>query len=359
MRRGRIFIYMAVIVIIGLVVVYILLKQYSKPTIQAPPTPSLVDVFIAGQNIPQGSTINEDSLDTVQLPQDKIKEIMFTADQKDQLIGKLAKYPLQQGVMITRQMVVETTTEIAASGPPWISMISPSMTAIAVPISRLASVAYGIADGAHVNVIACLLFVDVDPSFQSNLPNYTAIVTGYGTLLNKLPILSAGINSGGAAGAQGRVEYDPTLQQPFYVVPSEAQRPRPVCQMIFQDVVVIRLGTFPLQTASQEVSITQPQPTPEGPTEPAVTPIPPDIVTLMVSPQDAVTLTYLVYSGAKFTLTLRGAGDQSRIETEAATLQYVLSQYAIPVPAKLPYALQPRIDELLSPILPNDNVIVP
>jgi pilus assembly protein CpaB len=90
-----------------------------------------------------------------------------------------------------------------------------------------------------------------------------------------------------------------------------------------------------------------------------VTPPPPDIVTLMVSQQDAVTLTYLVYTGAKFTLTLRGAGDQSRIETEAATLQYVLSQYAIPVPAKLPYALQPRIDELLPPILPNDNVIVP
>ena len=43
------------------------------------------------------------------------------------------------------------------------------------------------------------------------------------------------------------------------------------------------------------------------------------------------------------------------LATEAATLQFLLSQYNIPVPAKLPYALQPRIDALTSPSLPNDG----
>lgn len=361
MRRGRIFIYLAFILIVALGAVILLMRQFAIRPAQEVPTPSMVDVIIAGQNIPQGVTITEDLLDTVQLPQDQVGAVMFTVDQKDQVIGKLAKYPLDQGVMITRPMVVESVTELAPSGPEWVSLISPSMTAIAIPTSRLASVAYGVADGAHVNVIACLLLIDVDPSYQSRLPNYTAVVTGTGFLPEKLPTLSVSITSGLEPSSQGRVELDPSLQQPFYVVPSEPQRPRPVCQMIIQDVVVLRMGDFPLQTENQQPIADQAQPTPEAQAQagPEAVPPHPDIVTLMVSPQDAVTLSYLVYSGAKLTLSLRGTGDQSRVETEAATLQYVLSQYAIPVPAKLPYAMHPRIDELLQPFMPNDFVIVP
>ena len=88
-------------------------------------------------------------------------------------------------------------------------------------------------------------------------------------------------------------------------------------------------------------------------------PTAPDIVTLIVSPQDSITLSYLVYSGAKITLTLRNALDDTRVATEAATLQFLLSQYNIPVPAKLPYAMQPRIDDLSSTFLPNDVVTIP
>jgi pilus assembly protein CpaB len=69
-------------------------------------------------------------------------------------------------------------------------------------------------------------------------------------------------------------------------------------------------------------------------------------------------MTYLIYSGAKITLTLRKASDESRVSTEATTLQFLLSQYNIPVPAKLPYSMQPRVDELFSPFLPGDVVTV-
>jgi pilus assembly protein CpaB len=82
------------------------------------------------------------------------------------------------------------------------------------------------------------------------------------------------------------------------------------------------------------------------------------MVTLIVTPQDSITMSYLIYSGAKITMTLRKATDESRVATEAATLQFLLSQYNIPVPAKLPYAMQPRIDELISPFLPGDVVTV-
>jgi pilus assembly protein CpaB len=80
----------------------------------------------------------------------------------------------------------------------------------------------------------------------------------------------------------------------------------------------------------------------------------------MVSPQDAVTLNYLIFSGAQITLTLRNPNDVDNYPpTEAATLQYLLSQYNIPVPAKLPYSLEPRIDSLVPPYMPNDAVSSP
>jgi hypothetical protein len=79
----------------------------------------------------------------------------------------------------------------------------------------------------------------------------------------------------------------------------------------------------------------------------------------VVAPQDAVTLTYMIYANIPLNLTLRRSGDDSRQDTEAATLEYLLSQYDIPVPVKLAYALTPRIDVLELPFLPNDVVTVP
>ena len=107
----------------------------------------------------------------------------------------------------------------------------------------------------------------------------------------------------------------------------------------------MKAGNFGLAPAGAEAAAQQPQAAPQAP----------DIVTLIVSPQDAVTLSYMIYTNAKINLTLRNPSDQSRLATEAATLQFLLSQYNIPVPAKLPYALQPRIDTLTAPALPNDG----
>jgi pilus assembly protein CpaB len=85
----------------------------------------------------------------------------------------------------------------------------------------------------------------------------------------------------------------------------------------------------------------------------------PDIVTLIVSPQDSVTLSYLVYTNAQIMMALRNPGDDARQATEASVLQFLLSQYNIPVPAKLPYAMQPALNVLVAPSLPNDAATVP
>jgi pilus assembly protein CpaB len=106
--------------------------------------------------------------------------------------------------------------------------------------------------------------------------------------------------------------------------------------MILQDIQVLHVGSFSL--VDQAPASTTPQPGGQGGPTPAAV-ANPDIITLIVSPQDAVSLVYLMNSNFMLTLTLRAPDDNTRAETEAATLQYLLSQYAIPVPAKLPYGV--------------------
>jgi len=353
MRRGRIFIFLALILLIALGGIFFFLKSRSTPSQEVVQGPVLVDIVVAEQNIPQGAEITDDVLGKISLPEGTNFGVMFRYEQREELVvGKVARYPIQQGVVITQPMI-GVAGDIAASGPDWatMSLIPSGMTAISLPVTRLSSVSYGVADGAHVNVIACINFVDVDSAFQSKLPNNTASVSAAGYPVES-PNLTAIV---GAAGSpQGRVELDATLQQPMYVVPSEAQRPRPVCQTILQNAVVLKLGNFPLKDASsQEATPPTGEETAAAPadgTQPTQE-VKPDVVTLVVSPQDATSLTYLLYSGANLNLTLRGTDDASRIETKAATLQFLLSQYAIPVPAKLPYAFEPRIDQLSAPVL--------
>ena len=346
MRRGRILIFLILILIVALVVAFVAIRALL-PALQAQTarTPAVVSVqiFVTGQNIAQGATITEDELSTITVPSDKVSAVEFTVDEKGQLVGKVAKFPLEQGVVITTAMVTDSSQSVAIAGPQWASLIPPGMTAVSIPASRLSLASYGIADGAHVNVNACFLFVDVDPNFQTITPNKTAVLTATGFPKDTWPVLTLSVS--GPQGSAGRLELDPSLQQPFYYVPSEAQRPRVVCQTILQNVTVMKRGNFALSPVAPAAQQQQ---------APATAELAPDIVTVVVSPQDAVTLSYMVYTNAQIMMTLRNPSDQSRLATEAATLQFLLSQYNIPIPAKLPYAQEPAITNLTAPALPND-----
>ncbi len=356
MRRGRIFIFLALILIIGLAVAALVFRQFfggGGGTQANAPQPTTVQIYIAGQNIPQGEPITEEFLGTIDVPQDKLASVMFTTSQTEDLVGKIAKYPIDQGVVITRTMVSDG--EVAAGGPEWAANIPEGMAAIAIPTTRLESVAYGVRDGAHVNVSACFLFTDVDPSYQTELPNRVSVLTAPSNVPPpEMPGVTLGVYPPDALLPQGRTEVESAFQQGIYVVPSEQQRPRMVCQMLLQNVMVMKMGSFPFQQAPVDTGQAE-QPQAQVVQQPDQNP---DIVTLIVTPQDSVTMSYLIYSGAKITMTLRKATDESRVATEASTLQFLLSQYNIPVPAKLPYAMQPRVDELISPFLPGDVVTV-
>jgi pilus assembly protein CpaB len=310
------------------------------------------------QPIPLGGIITADELDYLAYPTSATIEGMFT--NIGDVVGKRARYELQPGVPLTQNMVADSAADVSQTGSDTALQIPTGMVAFPIPIDRFSSLAYGLRAGDHVNVISTMLLVDVDGNFQTIQPNNVGAVLGPGgalitgsqgattlTIDGLLNVLTAQAANGGSP--QGQAVADPLTNQTFYVVPSEPQRPRLVSQTLLQDIVVLHVGNF-LFTDQNGDEVQPPSTTTDalGNSIPA-TINPPDLITLIVSPQDAVTLNYLIYAGADLTLALRSGGDDSTITTEAVTLEYLLTTYNIPVPTKLPYGLSPRVDSLNSP----------
>lgn len=348
MRSARVWIFVVLILVIGLALgVYFISTLMNAQTPETGQVP-LVEIFVTSQNIPQGGAITNDVLTTISIPQDQVITTMYTREEESQLtFDMVSRFPLDQGVVITEAMVVNKNQAVSVAGPAWATLVPPGMTAISIPANRLSLAGYGVADGAHVNVNVCFLIVDVDPTFQSITPNTAGMLQGPGQLQDHLPVISLSGGLEEETGPQGRLELDPSVQQPFYIMPSEDQRPRLSCQLLLQDVVVLKSGDFPLNGGVVTQDPAAQQQTDEAPVKP-------DIVTLIVSPADSITLSYLTYSSVQFHLSIRNPNDTTRVLTDGMTLQLLLSQYNIPMPAKLPYATQPRIDILVPPTLLND-----
>jgi Flp pilus assembly protein CpaB len=395
MRKGRVFLIIALILVLGLAAVALFYfrglpsstGESATETVEAPVV-DMVEVIVITQQTPRGYLLNETVLGTIEIPREMLIEGYFT--DMAAVVGRQARVDLDSNMLLTSSMVVDSPDQLSATGSLAALSIPRGMVAISIPINRLTSVSYAPQPGDHVNVIATLLILDLDTDFQSATPNRNAAVLGAGpgvvvgaetetdlsvdanTDLSKVTGQTIGA---GPTSVIGRTAIDPLLEQTLYVVPSESQRPRLVSQTLLQDAIVLGVGDFPLTDETQEEPTSTPElPPVEGDPESTVDysseypveaelvkaePKLPDLITLIVNPQDAVTLNYLVYAGAQLTLALRPSGDDTRVQTEATTFDFLLTQYNIPVPVKLPYGMEPRVDDLLPPELPNDVVPTP
>jgi Flp pilus assembly protein CpaB len=360
MRRGRIFIFLALILILILVAVFLYTSgllfpeapgEVTSESTPVPPEP-MVEVVIVTQSIKRGQRLDESVLGLVPYRQADFREDMFT--NISQPIGQRAKVDLEPGFILSRNMLTGTAAELSSTGSDAALLIPPGKVAVSVPIDRISSISYAPQRGDHVNVIVTLLFVEVDQEFQSRLPNLSAQVLGPQETEAQSSLAAQAVGGEGSPPI-GRGIVDPVLNETFYALPSESQRPRLVSQTLLQDVVVLQMGEFP---APEEVVTT----TPTEPAVPEAQPAPaqaetttpalyePEVMTLIVSPQDAITLNYLLFNnGARLSFALRGADDSSVVQTEAVTLQFLLDQYNIPIPVKLPYAIEPRVDTMPGP----------
>jgi len=376
MKIGRLLILLALVLVLAVLAVFFVMRRSSTPAAPSGEGQSsatsgdMLPVVVAAQPIRRGTRITEDLLTMVELPTERVLATQLT-DPKE-AIGKLAVRDLTQGMFLTTGDVADKL-QAGSEGSLASLQIPSGYVAISIPMSRLSGVAYALRPGDHVAVLATFPFVDVDTDYQTILPNKVAVVLPPQATENG-QTLTAEVRPSDAV--MGRTSEENELGVPFYVVPSESQRARLVSQMLIKDATVLYVGTFPL--ADQDVTAAQQgqggaaegtegqqqqpqqqgQQSPQGQDTQQAAP-PPDIITLVVSPQEAVTLKYLVDRQVVMTLALRAGGDSADITTDAVTLSYVLDSYGVVVPAKLPYDIAPGLQLVMPPVLKNDIVVVP
>jgi len=304
------------------------------------PTPlQLTEIVIAVQELPRGIPIppNAVALRPWPLESAPINGITNLED----VVGKIARTDIFREEPILSNMVVDDLTGLARVGSDAAAILPDGLRAIAVPMDRLTSIAYAIQDGDRVDVIMSMLFVDVDEEFQTILPNRVTLVS-QDPETQEIQLTTA---------IEGRL--DPLGFGNAVVGPSERQRPRLVTQRTIQDALVVHVGEFPPDGRFIGVPAT---PTPAGEADtqaeggggnatavPTPTFARPNIVTLGVTPQDAVVLTYAIEARLPLTFVLRSARDTSRAATDPVTLDYIMTEFNIQLPGRRPYSIEPAI----------------
>ena len=180
MRRGRILILLALILILGLFAVAVFYLNFLQPTqvtqdVVATPTPiDMVNVIVITQRVPRGNQLDETVVGMIPIPRDLVIQGYYT--DVAEVVGRRARVDLEPNMIVTSGMIVDSSAMISETGSDAAIFIPRGMVAVSIPINKLSSVSYAPQAGDHVNVIASMMFVDLDTEYQAILPNNTATV---------------------------------------------------------------------------------------------------------------------------------------------------------------------------------------
>lgn len=332
-------------------------QQQQQPIPQATPLPTItpipmVEVVVAIQDIPRGTVIRPETVQIYPWPADAVP--VNAISNPEDVINRIARTDIFREQPILGNLIVEDFQNLTAIGSDAALITPPNRVLIAVPMNRLTSVAFALQPGDRVDIIASFLFVDVDQTFQSAEPNQ----------FNLISVIQDGGDPATGRGGSVQVNFGesslrgafdtrliPTVGSwPVLVLPSENPRPRLSVQRTVTDAQVIWIGDFPedgrLFRPAPSPTPLNPSPTPEGQAQQQAAPTerpPRDIVTLAVSPQDAVVLAWYIEARIPFTFVLRSAVATALPQTDPVTLDYIMSRFNILVPEKFNYSIEPAI----------------
>lgn len=315
--RGRFFIILGVVLLAlaivgGLLIAVLQLRGTGIPGVpSARPTeegatevaPETKDVVVALQNIGEGEKIRPDAVGVRPVEVDKLPEDPIL--DPGTVISKLARRDIYQAEVLVDDMVI-AVEDVQRLGGRASSLIPPGRVSIAIPVTQLAAVNYAIQAGDRVDVLISGSFVDVDPDSQIETP-LTFI---------------------------GEEDCQPGCQ----IVGDQIQRT--FTQLTIDDAEVLGLGVWgaPPSTPGEEAAPA------EGEGEAAAVEGEPasafDSIILIVTPQDAAVLKYVLENRFLVDLVLRSREDRDPHKTEQVTLEYIMARFGISPPAKLPYTLK-------------------
>jgi Flp pilus assembly protein CpaB len=311
--RGRFFIILGVVLLVLAIlggVLIIVLQGGGIPGVpSAQPTeegatevaPETRDVVVALQNIGEGEKIRPDAVGVRPVEVDKLPEDPIL--DPGTVISKLARRDIYQAEVLVDDMVI-AVEDVQRLGGRASSLIPPGRVSIAIPVTQLAAVNYAIQAGDRVDVLISGSFVDVDPDSQIEMP-LTFI---------------------------GEEDCQPGCQ----IVGEQVQRT--FTQLTIDEAEVLGLGVWGAPPSGEEAAA------PEGEGETAEAAGVPssafDSIILIVTPQDAAVLKYVLENRFLVDLVLRSREDRDPHKTEQVTLEYIMTRFSLSPPAKLPYALK-------------------
>jgi Flp pilus assembly protein CpaB len=296
------------------------------------PTVGLREVVVSLQTVPRGWQMTEAELAMDLRPADEVTSNMIL--NIEDAIGLYARQDIYQGETLTNDTLAKDPRQIAAENFGPSSLIPAGWVAMAVPMDRLNSVAYGYAPGDSVDVMMTFTLNPLDPEFQTLLFNSATF------FLQDPEAEGASPSTIFVIDPYGRFESLPTGDL-AHIAPSEnTQRPAPV-SIILQNARVIEVGAWhpPLPalapTLTPEPNTT---PTPGGP-PPTPTPPPPDVVLIALPPQQQLFLKYAVEVGSDIDFALRAVGDGQLYTVQQLDINYLLAQFGINVPTDAVFAI--------------------
>jgi Flp pilus assembly protein CpaB len=333
--RSRTLILLGVVVLLGAVVVVVLMMRGGGGGAPATPTPEpLTMIVVAAQDIAQSQEILSGTVALRVWPKEQLPPGFLT--RVEDAVGQYAKSDIPAGLPVLSSMIAPEYSRTVQPSE-LTKQIPAGKVAVALPVTRLSSVAYALKAGDHVDVLATYWVLDLDQDFQTKLVNKYLMASPQ----KDGGVQLAPVDPGGRE--QGTLFGYPVLEQP-----AEGQRARLVAQLTVQNMVVLGVGDWLSQVQPAEAA---PTPIPGQPTPAPVEATAPDIITVVVDPQDALVLKFLRESGAVMDLALRSLEDtEQTFATESVTLQYMFTRFAVTEPPKLKYGVEPAPPATPTPV---------
>lgn len=344
--------------------------ETGQPAPTATPSVRYEEVVVTTIDIPLGQRIDEDYLGIELRPDTNIAvQAGYTFNDMEEVAGRIARVPIAEGQAVLNSMIALSPTDLASMGSDLSLYVEQGNVAIAMPINRYSGAAYAMRPGDLVDVMMSLSVINIDPAFQTALPNLThrvdpfALQEGNEFLFDPL--------------TEGRLELIPGVNLVASIQPSAEgapglddllQIPRRVTQLTIQQAEVVWVGTWDesdiiADPVTEEQLGQPPAPGGEGelvePTEPTISPTAtpefarverqPDIIILSMTPQDALSLKWALDRGVDVDLALRSQGDTAVFATTSISLPQLVDQGGLTIPDRGEHDLHPRADEVEGP----------
>lgn len=339
----------------------------ALPTPTATPVVQFESVVVALRSLPVGERLREDLLTTELRPTSNIAmQGGYTFSDPEDLIGRIVKTNVADGQAILAPMLALDPTDLAAVGSDVSLYIDQGKVAIAFPINQYSGAAYAMRPGDSVDVLMSMPVVELDPEFNTKLPNFTQRVDELA--------LAEGTDFLFPEALEGRLELIESLNLVGEVSSpigdgsesKSTQVSRRITQLTIQQAEVIWVGTWqdPLELERQaEQAAAQAELAAATNDVPVPTPTPlperleakPDIIILSMPAQDALALKWSLERGLDIDLALRSPGDTTVFATNSVSLPVLVESGALRIPEKGEYDIDTSLYELDFPKVDKDE----